>query len=995
MDMNQKPVRSATRSDDNVIGYVLTGVVVAATVALTFLLAGMFTTLVTPTQKILFPIMASVLVGGLAGLWMYRRVSSRPGYEPKAWVMPVLGGALTLCIAVCAYICIGMWPVGEKSAMIVDMHHQYAPMMSQLRDMLTNGGDVMYSFDIGTGTSFIPLFAYYLASPLNFLLVLFPESLLAEGILLITLIKMTLTGAFMTLCLQYVYKRRSVMTIAVGVMYAFMMYMLAYSWDVMWLDCVMMLPLVIMGFERMMREGKYLLYVLSLAYSLYSNYYIGFMICIFMVLYYVVFLLRAKRPFMAQMIGLSRFTIGSLIGGGLAMFILLPAYLSLSSTSAAGAAMPSLATNFNIFELIGRGMFGVEPTIRSGNLPNTYCGVMAVLALPIFATMSSIPYRRRLAYLGLFGFMALSLVINHLDLMWHGLHSPNDLPYRFSFLYSISLLLITFEVLLRIRDIKPKQIALSIFGISIYLILEENFGSGKYNFISLYVSFALIVIYGFVMFLVSRDRMKIRVASALLLMLVAGELLFNASGTFGRLNNNEHYTNHKDYVDNITTIAVKETVAEMEAIHQANDGQNFYRMEFLPRRTTADTAMFDYHGITNFASTGSYNMTRFMGSLGYDVNGVNSQLYKSFVPTADSLIGIKYVALEADIQNHPQLKQIDKVYVSDSVTKYFNKYYEQSQNSKLFQAIRAVHGDAIDNMIRNDVTLQEGEERTYYIYENPYALPLGYMVEEGIKDWNYNYYDPMASQNSLYRTMTGTTDNVMYCHQIQSTNSSAASVNGVSAFSIHGAQSAVFTTIIDREAPTYIHVDCRAAKSINVSAAGNSWGVTTYEPYIIDAGILPAGTEVTVTVTSDNSCAGNVFVASMDQSVFERDITALQSSGLKVTDFSDSHLVGTIYAQKSGVMMTSIEFDEGWTVKVDGQKVDTFAVGDALLAIDLEAGEHIIEFSFTPKGFVIGLVLSAVSLLGLFVLLWFVKRRDAGLPFLPTKKTNNKGAVDQ
>jgi len=975
VDQQQNPINQTIVSEEemtpitttpskpshDIVLYALIGVVVAAVVAMVFMMAGQFTTLVTDVQKTMFPVMSAILIGALAGIWLYNQTAGRlNSKEPKAWVMPVLGGALTLCIAVSAYVCIGMWPAGEKSAMIVDLHHQYGPMISQLRHMMLNGGDMFYSFDIGTGTGFIPLFAYYLASPLNILLAFFPQAYLAEGILFITLIKMALTGALMTLCLQYIFKLRSALTIVVGIMYAFMMYMLSYSWDIMWLDCVMMLPLIIMGFERMMREGKYLMYIFSLAYALFSNYYIGFMLCIFLVLYYCVFFFRAKRHFRAQMIGFARFAIGSALGGGLAMCILLPAFLSLSSTSAAGGQMPAFATNFNVFELIGRGLYGVEPTIRSGNLPNTYCGVLAVLTLPIFATMKSISLRRRFAYLGLFAVMAISLVINQIDLLWHGMHSPNDLPYRYSFLYSFALLLIAFEVLYRIRDIRPVQIAASIFGIAVYLIVEENFGSGEYSYLSLYLSFALILVYGAVMFLVAQKKFAVRSASLLLLTVVAAEMLFNASLTFGQMNNNEHYTNHKDYLDNITTDAVQATVDRMEEIHVSTDGTNFYRMEFLPRRTTADTALFDYHGITNFASSASYNMTRFMGSMGYDVNGVNSQLYKSFVPTADSLMGIKYVALETDLTNHPQLRKIDTVHVTKPV----------------------------ENPIEGQAAV---EERTYHIYENPYALSLGFMVKDGVKDWNYNYYDPMASQNSLFKTLTGTTDNVMVCQQITSLNPSAGSVNGVSAFSINGAQTAVFTAKVEQAGQVYIHVDCRAAKSINVSAAGNSWGVTTYEPWIIDAGYLEAGTEVTVTISSDNSCAGNVFVASLDSTVFDRDITSLKANSLQITDFSDSRLSGNIYAAENGVMMTTIEYDKGWTVKVDGQEVETFAIGDALLAVDMPAGEHTVEFSYTPTGFVPGVLLTVVSVLLLVFLQDYVRRRDGKKGFLPFFNKTAKG----
>ncbi len=969
MDQQQNQIRDAEKtsvdiagsdrgkkSAINIVTMVLLAIVFAAVTAMVYLVAKQAEVLspdsTTEMQKTLFPLLSGVIIGGMTALWLFYQSYPRAviDHKPKAWFFPVLCGALTLVLASIAYIGIGMWPIGEKSAMIVDLHHQYGPMLSQLRDMLLNGGSVLYTFEVGTGTSFIPLFAYYLASPFNLILVLLPQALLTEGILLITLIKFALTGAFMALCMQYIFKRRSYAGVAVGLMYALMMYMLAYSWDIMWLDCVMVLPLCIMGFEMMMRTGKYLLYVLSLAYILYSNYYIGFMVCIFLVLYFVAFFFRARRNGVQQTVGFARFAIGSLLGGGLAAFILLPAFLSLGSTSAAGGTMPEFGTNFNVFELIGRGLYGVEPTIRSGNLPNTYCGVLAVLALPIFATMKSIPMRRRLAYLGLFGFMGLSLVINQIDLFWHGMHSPNDLPYRFSFLYSFALLLIAYEVLYRIEDITPLQIGASIFGIGVYLVVEENFGTEGYSYASLYLSFALMIAYGVVMLLVSQKKLVKQVAYVLIAVIVTAELLFNSAETFRQLDRNEHYTRHVDYLDNDVSALVQSTVNRMEEIGDKNADGDFYRMEFYPDRTTTDTALFDYRGIKVFASSGSYDMTQFMGSMGYPVNGVNSQLYKNFVPIADSLLGIKYVALKDDYTDHPQLTKLEKVEVA---------------------------GDY------------------FYIYENRYALPLGYMVEDEARDWTISYYNPMVSHNSFFRAMTGIDEDILQCLQIEPLNSHISRADGVSNFTIDSANTAVFKATVQEEGQVFVHVDCRAAKGdFHISVNGqNIKSMPHHEPYVVNAGILPAGTEVQVTVSTDVTCQGNILIATLNEDVFERGMQMLASNPLKIDRIGESDLHGTIHTEKGGTLMTSIVYDEGWTVKVDGQKVDTFEIGDALLAIELEAGDHEIEFSYMPKGFVLGLCISIVSVLALVLLLDYVKRRDTGkgfIPFLNKKETVNE-----
>lgn len=433
---------------------------------------------------------------------------------------------------------------------------------------------------------------------------LFPEHLLTEGILVITLLKVGLSAAFFAACVQYIYRRRDICVPIMAVMYALMMYMLAYSWNIMWLDCVMVLPLVVMFFEKMMRTGKILGYVLSLAYALYANYYIGFMLCVFLVLYYIAYVLRERRSMEKQAYGVLRFIGASALGGGLVMFLMVPVYLGLGHTSAVNEAFPKLlGSNFDLFNLLGRHLFATSPTIRSGNLPNIYCGVLSVLLLPLFATTKSIPLRRRLTYLGLLFVLALSFSLNYPNLIWHGLHSPNDLPYRFSFIYSFVLLLIGYEVLLQLRHVSFKQIGFSFVGIMAYLMLEERFGDEAYDVKSIYFSLFFIAIYAVILSVVVRRKQLLRPAYSALLLVVVLEMVLNGGSTYLKLNDNEHFTPHLSYVDNDTTEAIRQAVDRAKEKGDAELAGDFYRLELAPRRTFVDTALFDYRGITLFASS--------------------------------------------------------------------------------------------------------------------------------------------------------------------------------------------------------------------------------------------------------------------------------------------------------------------------------------------------------------------------------------------------------
>lgn len=851
------------------------------------------------------------------------RSSDEPVAERPNWFFPVVSGVLSLCAMCVAYTFVGMWPFGEKTGMVVDMHHQYAPLLAGLRDNLLSFDLSVYSFEVGLGANYISLFGYYLGSPLNLLLVLFPERLLAEGILLITLIKNALSGALFALCVQTVYRRKGLFIPLVSVMYSLMMYLLAYSWNIMWLDVVMVLPLVVLGFERLMHTGKYLTYVLSLAFCLYVNYYIGFMLCIFLVLYYVAYVLRSRQEGKALAVSFGRFAGFSVLGAGLAAFMLIPVYLALQQTSAAGSDLPDINNTIDFFDLIGRHLAGTSPTIRSGNLPNMYCGVLTAVCIPLFALNKGISRRRRAAYMGVWLLLAVSFLINWTDLAWHGLHSPNDLPYRFSFVYSFFVLLMAYEALLHLKDITVKQVFGVLAGAVAYLIIEEHFGSEDYGFEQIYINLALIAVYAVILAVAANRMMRERVTYALLLLVVTAEMVLNGGSALVKVNKSEYFTMHQNYVDNTITDLLYDTVERAQEIGDDTTDDGFYRMEFLPRRTCVDTALFHYRGITTFSSSNYYTTTKLMGGLGYAINGVNSHLYKSFVPFTDSLLGIRYVALQAKVENHAQLKLLESLSL---------------------------------------------EDQTYYLYENTSALGLGFMASSAVKNYSYTQYNPITSQNELFTALTGIQQELYTVHPITSTDAGSASF-GSSRFQATANGSNTFTATVSEGGQMFIYVDCNAADSLSVSSGSNSWSVTPHEPFIIDGGTVTAGTEVTLRVTSDISCSGNFYVATMNSDVYSEGMTRLSASQLNVTDFSNTRIRGTVNASTGGTMMTSIPYDEGWTVKVDGNKVETLAVSEGFLAFDIGSGTHEVTLTYTPAGFGIGVTLSFLSLAVLAMML--------------------------
>jgi uncharacterized membrane protein YfhO len=309
--------------------------------------------------------------------------------------------------------------------------------------------------------------------------------------------------------------------------------------------------LVVLALERLLKTGKITAYALALGLSLFINYYIGFMVCVFLVFYWLVWAFRKRRSLKDVFFGGLRFGIGSLWGAGMAAALLIPVALALGRTSAAGGEIGDFRTNFEIFDLFGRFFYGATPTIRSGNLPNLYCGVAAVLLLPLYFAQKQISLRRRLCYGGLLAVLLLSCTLTRWDLVWHGLHAPNDLPYRFSFLAIFVVLLLAGTVLSNLQHLKPRHVLLSLVGSAAYLVLWEKLAalntSDKAAKVSpdsqmLYINLMLLAVYALVLLVAAFRRAPRQAVTRMVLTVVCAEMLFGTSATLDKMNANEYYT---------------------------------------------------------------------------------------------------------------------------------------------------------------------------------------------------------------------------------------------------------------------------------------------------------------------------------------------------------------------------------------------------------------------------------------------------------------------
>ena len=883
-------------------------------------------------------------------------------------------------IMLLVYYCFQLVPFGEFTILRMDLYHQYAPLFAELYDRLVGFRSFLYSWTSGIGSSFLGNFFNYLSSPLSFLIVLFGRENVLEGIAALILLK----SAIASFCFTYYLKRRHGMhdfaTAAFGVLYSFCGFFIAYYWDVMWLDGMAFFPLVILGIEWLIERKKIGLYITSLTLTMLSNYYMGYMAAIFSVIYFFFhyFLqytatellvplplgkgffgkrlhqLRHSRFLSAAV----RFGIASVAVGGLSAFMLLPVYSFLQQSSATSGDFPTkFQTYFKVFDFLANHLASVDPTIRSSGedvLPNVYCGLATVMLVPLYLFTKSIPLREKVLHVGLLAVTFFSFNTTYTNYIWHGFHFPNDLPYRFSFMYSFLLLAIAYQAFRRLREFSGKEILGVGTAVLFGVILIDKIGSKNVDEMTVYVSLAFAVVYTLVFALLRQKKNQTVTMSLMLLCCVIAE---------------SAVANTDRYSMNITKPSFADDRVHFDEVKKeldAREGGNFYRMELADLRARMDPSWFGYNGVSVFSSMAYEKLSNMEASLGMFSNYINSYTYYRQTPIYNMMHSLKYI-----MQNE---------------------------------------GDSAPPMSEHLYTPVTGEG-SFQAFENKYNLPIAYCVDSKITDWNSSQLwsfaspNPFVVQRNYFRHATGVDDVLTQLYPKAESFDNVYDIPvdpGASSFSFEkiiaeNRGSITFSLTAEEDQHIYVFIKSNEMKKLTAIGNGYAYEKNLDETYIIDLGYCEEGQtlELEMEVNKENASGSFSFLAyALDMERFLEGYEKLRQGQLNVTRFDETHIAGTVTAQEECVLYTSIPFDKGWRVTVDGKKIPAeslLALEEALLAVPLTAGEHSVTFDYMPPFLIPGALISCATLLLLlaYALLRRRKEEEAMVPALASVRFEN------
>jgi len=849
----------------------------------------------------------------------------------------------TACIAV-IYVIFSVFPFGSITVMRMDLYHQYGPLFAELYDRIVEHKSLLYSWNTGGGSSFLGNYLNYLSSPLSFLIFLFDKEDISYAITFIVALKCILSATSFSYYLKKSFNKDNYFLSAFGILYAFSAYFLAYYWNVMWLDAMIMLPLIALGIEKIFKTGDIKLYTVSLVILFFANYYMGYMCCIFAVLYFFVCFINTysndgklnenavyekKYSTKALMNNVFinrgvKFAFASIIAALICAITLVPVFMILKNSSATSGTFPqTFKSYFDLLDLITSHFALLETTIRSSGdnvLPNIYTGILTFILLPLFLVNNKIKLKEKATYVVLIIFFVFCFNNNCAEYIWHAFHFPNDLPYRYSYMYSFIIAVMGYKTILNFKGIKVKDIAYTGLAIISFVIICQKFLTNKMTNSTIYATIIFVALWcGFLFLLKNKNAQKKTVSFVLVTFILCETIISSIVGLPLNQDNKNYKENYKTYTDAINYIDNKDS--------------GFYRTELCYLNTRMDPAYYGYNGISVFSSMAYESYSQLQSSLGMQGNKVNSYTYNTQTPVYNMMFNIKYL-IQTDVSLAP--------------------------SSNLYKKIHTT------------------SDKKSNVYESKYNLPIAYCVNSKIDDWVTDEGNPFEIQSDFVKLATGYS-NVFKPVKYNSTDFDAVSGDDVTengtywleksdSSSNYGTETVSLSPTIDGN--LYLYVKSSDLKTITVNSEKVSDITQSMEyAYILDLGYHNKGDEVLVSLDASTmeseSTSFDFYCYTADDTVVKNMYNSLAGNSLNVESYSDTTIKGTVNAKENCYLYSSIPYDDGWSVYVDGKKAETFEIGGTLLAIELTPGQHKIEYKYFPVGFLYGIIISAVTVFGL------------------------------
>ncbi len=845
--------------------------------------------------------------------------------------LPVSFGIPCLILLI-AYFIFGVYPFGSESVLSLDLNGQYVYYYDYMYDVFAGEESVFYSWSRNLSGEFMGIIGYYLGSPFNFLVWMFPRNMITEGLLTMMVTKVGAIGLCTAIYLSRGRGFGKLTTIVFSASYALCSYTMVQTMNPMWLDGVMILPLVVYGIEKLIDEGKFVMCTISLVYAFVTCFYIGFMIAIFSAIYFLYYAVVSHKKGLARLfIGRGMlFTAVALVSAMISCYMLIPVYNSLSygKFEFSEPDYSSVYTNFDLIEMLDKMFPLTYDTVRMSGLPFIYCGTIVILLLPCYFFMKKIRGRDRIGGAVIISILCVSMWICQVDMLWHGGQLPNWLPYRYSFMLSFLMVRFAAEAFNNIDEIRKKHIAgvaVAWFGVLLLIEKTDNYlddisrDTMDSMQVILPVMFILLVIAA--VLVQFKDKFNKKHICIIFTAVISLEIFANTFVQLLRQDWDIVYSTRPSYVDVI--VPTREVVDEIKA----ND-DGFYRIEKEYHRTVNDPMACGMYGLSHSSSTLNSKPIELLSRLGFSARSHYTRS-SGGTEVTNSLMGVKYILTCPD-------NSTGNIESKDDIT----------------------------------------------VTENKYAMPLAYLVNEDVADLELSATEPLQNQNDLLQYMlhgrqlvTSDRQKTEYFTRIiddvdlELTNvTQGKTTDGHHSFKKKqdGLNTEiVYTFEMPESSALYMYLPSKYERTVNVWLNREIFLGTYFEGdnnSIMKIGDFIQGEMVTIglTLTRDDLYFREAQFLYCDSEAIDADLTALKAKNSEtvVEKVSPTELKISVNAEDDDILFTTVPVEKGWTVKLDGEEIEYIELLDALIGVELTPGQHVIEMSFTTAGYPMAVIIT-------------------------------------
>ena len=645
----------------------------------------------------------------------------------KKYLPEILTFIVPILIMLISCIVNKTYPFGKEILPKYDGYYQYAGFTSYYKNVLLGNESLFYSFKGLLGYNFYATSIYYMFNPTNLFCIFSTSENILEYYTFIILLRIGLSGFTMCKYLKYKFKNQSNLRyIIFSISYALMAYNVCYFFNYMYFDTVVLFPIVVLGLDKLIYERKNRLYIISLTLSIISNFYIGYMVCIFSLLYFIynIVIYKLDRNIIKD------FIISSLLSGFMCMIIIIPEASELLKGKAllyASSKTEYFKFNMNFLNIFYKFLPGSTSNYDlEYGMVNIYVSLFVIILVIKYFFNKKISKKERITTLIFILFFLLSISFNLLDFAWQLFQKPIWYPNRYIFTFSFFLITIAMKEITNITyktNIKENLIIIiSFILLTLYSIISLKIHNDNLKIISYILGIILILQYTF--FLNNKN------AKYLLVMLFFIEVTTNAIFTLKIMGKTTTMTQYKTN-EEINEKAVKH-IKEIE-----NKDNNFYRMELSTSTVHNSPSLLNYNGINHFNSVKNAKTLNFLNKFNYQVTDDTSVEFNNYNPYLTSLLGIKYINGSKDemyyenVYNESPYMYLNKDALSLGYMIYNKKFKESNSsyqntenliNSMLNTDIKRYK--VIDNFNGEDTEIKEIDNKKYVISKTSIKIEM-------------------------------------------------------------------------------------------------------------------------------------------------------------------------------------------------------------------------------------------------------------------------------